>query len=89
MLAGDAVWKREADRASVVAQLRTHDGLFACSGTFYNHKSERRPEAFVSRKITRAVAAIKLRPGQGRRARRCERGPRWSSRRRGHARCLG
>lgn len=44
----------------VVGQLRGRDGLFACSGILYNHESERRPESFVTRKITRAAAAIKL-----------------------------
>ena len=44
----------------LVAQLRAHDGLFACSGILYNHESERRPEHFVTRKVTRAAAAIKL-----------------------------
>ncbi|HEV7943591.1 MAG TPA: GDP-mannose 4,6-dehydratase [Solirubrobacteraceae bacterium] len=44
----------------LVGQLRAHDGLFACSGILYNHESERRPERFVTRKITRAAAAIKL-----------------------------
>lgn len=44
----------------LVCQLRAHDGLFACSGILYNHESERRPENFVSRKITRAAASIKL-----------------------------
>ena len=34
--------------------------MFACSGILYNHESERRPESFVTRKITRAAAAIKL-----------------------------
>lgn len=43
-----------------VGALRAHDGLFACSGILYNHESERRPERFVPRKITRAAAAIKL-----------------------------
>jgi GDPmannose 4,6-dehydratase len=37
-----------------------HDGVFACSGILYNHESERRAESFVTRKITRAAAAIKL-----------------------------
>jgi GDPmannose 4,6-dehydratase len=41
--------------------LRARDGIFVCSGILYNHESERRPPTFVSRKITRAVAAIKLR----------------------------
>jgi GDPmannose 4,6-dehydratase len=45
---------------NLVRQLREHDKLFACSGILYNHESERRPEAFVSRKITRAAASIKL-----------------------------
>ena len=44
----------------LVGQLRAHDRLFACSGILYNHESERRPERFVTRKITRAAAAIKL-----------------------------
>jgi GDPmannose 4,6-dehydratase len=44
----------------LVGQLRVNDGLFACSGILYNHESERRPEAFVTRKISRAVAALKL-----------------------------
>ena len=44
----------------LAGQLRAHDGLFACSGILYNHESERRPDHFVSRKITRAAAAIKL-----------------------------
>ena len=44
----------------IVGQLRGNDGLFACSGILYNHESERRPGSFVTRKITRAAAAIKL-----------------------------
>lgn len=44
----------------LTGRLRDHDGLFACSGILYNHESERRPESFVPRKITRAAAAIKL-----------------------------
>ncbi|HET6869408.1 MAG TPA: GDP-mannose 4,6-dehydratase [Solirubrobacteraceae bacterium] len=43
----------------IIGQLRAHDGVFACSGILYNHESERRPESFVTRKITRGVAAIK------------------------------
>ena len=42
----------------LVGQLRNHDGIFACSGILFNHESERRPEMFVTRKITRAAAAI-------------------------------
>ena len=33
-------------------------GIFACSGILFNHESPRRGENFVTRKITRAVAAI-------------------------------
>ncbi|MBE2181335.1 MAG: GDP-mannose 4,6-dehydratase [Chthoniobacterales bacterium] len=35
-------------------------GLFACSGILFNHESPRRGETFVTRKISRAAAAIKL-----------------------------
>ncbi|MBT3690494.1 GDP-mannose 4,6-dehydratase [bacterium] len=34
--------------------------LFACSGILFNHESPRRGETFVSRKITRGFARIKL-----------------------------
>jgi GDPmannose 4,6-dehydratase len=34
-------------------------GLFACNGILFNHESPRRGEAFVTRKITRAVGRIK------------------------------
>jgi GDPmannose 4,6-dehydratase len=44
----------------LVGALREHDGLHASSGIAYNHESERRPEQFVTRKITRAAAAIAL-----------------------------
>lgn len=44
----------------LVGQLRGADGVFACSGILYNHESERRPESFVTRKITRAAASIRL-----------------------------
>jgi GDPmannose 4,6-dehydratase len=53
-----AIAKLAAHQLTV--RLRQHDGLHACSGILYNHESERRPETFVSRKITRAAAAIKL-----------------------------
>lgn len=39
---------------------RERFGIFACSGILYNHESEWRPPAFVSRKITTGVAQIKL-----------------------------
>lgn len=39
---------------------RENYGLFACSGILYNHESPRRSPDFVTRKITRAAAMIKL-----------------------------
>jgi GDPmannose 4,6-dehydratase len=33
--------------------------MFACNGILFNHESPRRGETFVTRKITRAIAAIK------------------------------
>jgi GDPmannose 4,6-dehydratase len=44
----------------LVGQIRERNGIFACSAILYNHESERRAESFVTRKITRAAAAIKL-----------------------------
>ena len=35
-------------------------GIFACNGILFNHESPRRGETFVTRKITQAVARIKL-----------------------------
>jgi len=35
-------------------------GMFACNGILFNHESPRRGEAFVTRKITRAAARIKV-----------------------------
>ncbi|MEK9161243.1 MAG: GDP-mannose 4,6-dehydratase [Patescibacteria group bacterium] len=35
-------------------------GLFACNGILFNHESPRRGETFVTRKITRGLARIKL-----------------------------
>jgi GDPmannose 4,6-dehydratase len=44
----------------LVAAMREHDGLFVCSGILFNHESERRPERFVTRRITRGAAEIAL-----------------------------
>jgi GDPmannose 4,6-dehydratase len=44
----------------MVATYRERYGLHASSGILYNHESPRRPPEFVSRKVTRAAAAIKL-----------------------------
>ena len=48
----------------MVSTYRERYGMHASSGILYNHESPRRPPEFVSRKITRAAAAIKL--GQAR-----------------------
>ena len=44
----------------LVGAMRERLGLFACSGLTYNHESPRRPEQFLTRKVTRGAAAIKL-----------------------------
>jgi GDPmannose 4,6-dehydratase len=44
----------------LVGAVREHDGLFVCSGILFNHESERRPERFVTRRITRGAAEIAL-----------------------------
>jgi GDPmannose 4,6-dehydratase len=42
----------------VTRNYREGYGLFACNGILFNHESPRRGETFVTRKITRALAAI-------------------------------
>lgn len=44
----------------IVQGYRRRYGLFCCSGILYNHKSWRRPPTFVTRKISRGAAAIRL-----------------------------
>jgi GDPmannose 4,6-dehydratase len=44
----------------LVRVMRERRGVHACSLITYNHESPRRPERFVTRKITRGAAAIKL-----------------------------
>ena len=44
----------------LVGAYRARYGLFGCSGIFFNHESPRRPEQFVTRKVTRAAAAASL-----------------------------
>jgi GDPmannose 4,6-dehydratase len=44
----------------LVGAMRERFGVFACSGITYNHESPRRPERFVTRKVARAAAAIKV-----------------------------
>jgi GDPmannose 4,6-dehydratase len=44
----------------LVGAMRERFGLHASSGITYNHESERRPERFVTRRVTRGAAAIAL-----------------------------
>ena len=44
----------------LVGVMRARDGLHASSAIVFNHESERRPEHFVTRRISRAAAAIAL-----------------------------
>jgi GDPmannose 4,6-dehydratase len=44
----------------ITQNYRESYGMFACNGILFNHESPRRGETFVTRKITRAAARIKL-----------------------------
>ncbi|MVT11718.1 GDP-mannose 4,6-dehydratase [Chitinophaga tropicalis] len=44
----------------ITVNYREAYGMFACNGILFNHESPLRGETFVTRKITRAVAAISL-----------------------------
>ena len=44
----------------IAVNYREAYGLFVCNGILFNHESPRRGENFVTRKISRGVAAIKL-----------------------------
>jgi len=44
----------------ITKNYRESYGMFACNGILFNHESPMRGETFVTRKITRAVAKIKL-----------------------------
>ncbi len=44
----------------ITKNYRESYGMFACSGILFNHESERRGKEFVTRKISDAVARIKL-----------------------------
>jgi len=54
----------KSDAYDMVCHYREKYDLFACSGILFNHESPLRGENYVTRKITRAVADIKL--GRGR-----------------------
>lgn len=44
----------------ITVNYREAYGFFACNGILFNHESPKRGETFVSRKVTRALARIKL-----------------------------
>ena len=44
----------------ITVNYREAYGMYACNGVLFNHESPLRDEAFVTRKITRAAARIKL-----------------------------
>ncbi|MGE4320073.1 MAG: GDP-mannose 4,6-dehydratase [Acholeplasmataceae bacterium] len=44
----------------ITKNYRESFNLYACSGILFNHESERRGEEFVTRKITKSLAKIKL-----------------------------
>lgn len=44
----------------IVKNYRESYGMYSCNGILFNHESPRRGETFVTRKITRAAARIKL-----------------------------
>ena len=52
-------WQSFRDDPGKVVGLGTH-GLFAVNGILFNHESPRRGETFVTRKLARAAARIKL-----------------------------
>ena len=44
----------------ITVNYREAYGMYACNGILFNHESERRGETFVTRKITRGLAAIAM-----------------------------
>jgi len=44
----------------IVVNYREAYGMYACNGILFNHESPMRGETFVTRKITRGLARIKL-----------------------------
>ena len=44
----------------ITVNYREAYGLFACNGILFNHESPRRGETFLTRKVTRALARIRL-----------------------------
>ncbi len=54
---GEAKWRAHED---FVKGSREHNHVFICAGIMFNHESPRRNEHFVTRKISRSMASIKL-----------------------------
>jgi GDPmannose 4,6-dehydratase len=50
----------KAAGATLVSAYRSGRGLFACTAILYNHESPLRPERFVTRRVTRGAARVKL-----------------------------
>ena len=48
----------------ITVNYREAYGIYACNGILFNHESPIRGETFVTRKITRALARIKLEPAR-------------------------
>jgi len=53
-------YARARVKAFELTQKYKKEGLFVCNGICYNHESPRRGENFVTRKITKSLAEIKL-----------------------------
>ena len=61
VLAAQPVWRApRCTRTGSTVNYRESYGMHACNGILFNHETPRRGETFVTRKITRAVARIKL-----------------------------
>lgn len=50
--------RSKAEALSLVREARAEGGLFSVSGILYNHESPLRSDAFVTRRVSRAVARI-------------------------------
>ena len=55
----------KAAGAALASAYRRDRGLFVCTAILYNHESPLRPERFVTRRVTRGAARIKLGLAEG------------------------
>ena len=60
LLSALALRRRQAYAYWITVNYREAYGMYACNGILFNHESPLRGETFVTRKITRALARIKL-----------------------------